>query len=222
MNHVSKPQRRILLYIIPVAIGLAGMLYSQTQQSLSIRVVLLCASLAVPLFAGGYLLARHQTGRMERLILLAAIFALVLGAAVNISNISDIRELDRALPEHVDTIIRLVGMLSLLLGLFVVLFTVIRTSQDIEEMGAYFSHLAEHMTEGLIFTRADGTILMVNDPLLEMFDLRKEDLVGQDAGRVVQRLNMPEVESQLVSRAKGLGSEYEMTYYVRGEKRRSG
>lgn len=220
MNPAQQPKRELLRYLIPVAIGLGGILYSQTQSNLVVRVVVLCASLAVPLFAGGVLLARYKTGRIERAVLFAAVFLLVLGAGVSISGLSNPELPESFLRSGTESHLRILGLFSLLLGLFVVLFTVARTGEDIEEIGAYFHHLAGHMMEGFIFTRADGVILMVNDRLLTMMDLRRQDLVGRNSLDVARSLNLPAVEAQIGNRNRGLASEYEIAFYVRGEKRR--
>ncbi len=220
MTPGKQPKPQLLMYLVPVVIGLGGILFSQMQSDLVIRVVLLCASLAIPLFAGGVLLARHRTGRLERGVLFAAVFLLVLGAGVSISGLSNVEFTESFLRVGAERHVRILGLFSLLLGLFVVLFSVARTGEDIEEMGAYFHYLAGHMTEGFIFTQSDGVVLMVNDRLLSMMDLRRQDLIGRNVLDVARSLNLPEVEAQLDNRNRSIASEYEIAFYVRGEKRR--
>ncbi|MBI2432082.1 MAG: PAS domain S-box protein [Candidatus Hydrogenedentes bacterium] len=214
------PSKRLPLYLIPILIGLAGVLFSRQLDHLGLRGVVLLFSVAIPVFAGGNLLARYQTGRRERTILVGGVLMLMLGAAVTVSGIADELVVEERVTEMVGGMSRLVGMLSLLLGLFVVLYSMVTTGEDIEEIGERFWHLAEHITEGFILSTSAGTITMVNRQFLDMCGLKEEEVLGQNAAELATRLNLSTVTEQLENRAKGIASEYEVDWKVRGEDRR--
>jgi len=213
-------RRRLALYLIPVLLGMGGIAFSRQLDGLGPRMLVVLASVAVPLFAGGNLLARYKSGRYERTFLLAGVLLLLLGAGVSVSGISELPELRLQVSESVVNLSRLIGALSLSLGLFVVLFSVVRAGEDIEEVAERFWHLAEHMTEGFILSTAQGTIFLVNKQFLEMTGLKQEEVIGQNALDMAQRLNIRPMQEHLEKRKDGIASEYEVTWHVLGEDRR--
>jgi len=220
MRQHLHPKRRFALYLIPIVIGLGGVVFSQQLGSFFFRSAVLALSITVPLFASVNLLARYHSSRLERAALLAGVLFLVLGGGFSVSDFSGTLEAQQLLPEVLGRALHSVGIFSLLLGLFVVLYMVVRTGEDIEEVGERFWHLAEHISEGFILSAADGTVILVNNQLLEMLDLTREQILGHTTKELAKRMNLAPVQAQIQNRAKGLASEYEVTRTVRGEERR--
>lgn len=217
-------KRRYLLYLIPVVIGMGGVVFSRQFDDLPVRLLVLAISLAVPLVSGGTLLVRYRTGTLERTFLFLGMLLLILGAAVSVTQfadpffgISDTSGL-MGIPGNIFT--RAVGMFSLLLGLFVVLWSIVRAGEDIEEIGARFELLAEQISEGFLLLTADGVVVTVNNRFLEMSGLRREDIVGKRADELSKDLDVKPIQEHLEQRRLGRSSEYEVTWHVRGEERR--
>ncbi len=216
-NHL---RRRIALYVIPILIGMGGIVFSQQWDNLVIRSLMLLASVSVPLFAGGTLWVRFHAGRLERLILLGGILLLIGGATLSVSGVSDVIREQQALSDFAEDLLRFLGAFSLLLGLFVVLYMVVRTGEDLSEIAERFRHLAEHISEGLILSSADGVIFLVNNQFLEMFDLRREDVIGRNSSELALSLKADRIAEEVEKRGFGIASEYELTWRVHGEERR--
>lgn len=214
------PKRRFALYLIPIVIGLGGVVFSQQLGSLLFRSIVLALSITVPLFASVNLLARYHSSRLERAVLLAGVLFLILGGGFSVSDLSSTLDEQPFLPEALSQALHYLGIVSLLLGLFVVLFMVVRTGEDIEEIGERFRHLAEHISEGFILSAADGTVILVNNQFLEMLDLPREQILGHTTKELAKKMNLAPVHEQIQNRAKGLASEYEVSRTVRGEERR--
>lgn len=214
-------KRSLARYLVPVAVGMGGILFSQSLDIIAARVLVLMVSLSIPLFAGGFLLARHKTDHVERAILLGAVLLLLLGAVVSVFGIqSVVAGTERVVSDRIERIARDMGLVSLVLGLFAILFSVVRTGEDIEEIGAYFTNLAGHMTEGFLFTDANGVILLVNDTLLDLMHVNREQLLGKKSLDVAHTLRLTEVEEYIRTRDRSQASEYEIGFEVAGEKRR--
>jgi len=213
-------RRRLAIYLIPILIGLGGVAFSRQLDNMALRMAVVLASVSVPLFAGGNLLARFKGGRFERAFLWVGITMLLLGAAVSVSGVGDSLLMDPEAAPLLVGVSRWIGIFSLSLGLFVVLFSVIRAGEDIEEVAERFWHLAEHITEGFVLSTSEGTIFLVNKQFLAMADLREDDVVGHSSSDLAQRLNIMPMQDHLQKRREGVASEYEVTWRVRGEERR--
>lgn len=213
-------RRRIVLYVIPILIGMGGVVFSQQWDNLAMRSIVLLASVSVPLFAGGSLWARFHATRLERLVLFAGVLMLIVGAALSVSGFSDVIQEKQVLPDLFNDALRLLGAFSLLLGLFVVLYTVVRTGEDLGQIAERFQHLAEHISEGLILSSADGTIFMVNKQFLEMFGFRQDEIIGKNSSELALSLNADRVIEEIGKRERGIASEYEITWRVHNEERR--
>ena len=208
---------RLSLYVIPVLIGLGGIIFSQQLGDHLWRSVALMVSVALPLYAAGNLLARFRTSTLERLGMLSGVLMLILGAAFSVSGLSDSVASIQYLNGTAMYILRIVGMLSLFLGLFVVLFSIVRTGEGIDEITERFRFLSEHISEGFILTRPDGKIRLVNQKGLDMFGMKREDVMGHDARELASSLDINTIIDQLDKRAEGVASEYEFVFEVNGE-----
>jgi PAS domain S-box-containing protein len=198
---------------------MGGLLFSKQVQNPVLRFSVVLASVSVPLFASGNLLARHGGQGWGRIVLVTGVALLLLGAAATLSEFSDVMADQQVLARSGVNVIRLLGALSLALGLFVVLFRVVRTGEAIEEVGDRFRSLADLMSEGFVLSSPNGTIVLVNQRFLDMLDLSEDMVVGENARELVTRLKVDIMVPHLDMRAQGLASEYEIARRVRGEDR---
>lgn len=212
-------QRRLTLFVIPVLIGLGGVVFSQQFASPLWRWMTVLISLALPIYAGGNLLARFHTSRIERLAMLSGVLMLILGAVFSVSGLAGAVLGDFMEFEGVADTSRIIGLSSLFLGLFVVLFSVARTGEDTAELAERFRLLAEQISEGFVLSTADGTVCLVNQRLLDMFGTTREEVIGRNARELAEQLNMMPIQEQLKNRALGVASEYEVQIQVDGREK---
>ncbi|NLV44193.1 MAG: PAS domain S-box protein [Candidatus Hydrogenedentes bacterium] len=210
----SETYRRLTFYVIPVFIGLGGVVYSQQLDSLFWRYIALIISVTIPLYTGSSLLSRYQTGLLERLGIVAGVLMLILGAAYSVSGLTDSLAAQEYGTDTFLNISQVIGMLSLFLGLFVVLYTVIRTGAGIDEMADRFRFLAEHISEGFILSTPEGTIMLVNQQALDMFGMQRHEILGRNARNIAADLGLDMITRQFDSRAGGIASEYEVVWHV--------
>ncbi|MCK5862297.1 MAG: PAS domain S-box protein [Candidatus Hydrogenedentes bacterium] len=215
----AEAHRRLFLYVVPVFIGLGGIIFSQQLETQLWRAVALIISVALPLYAAGNLLARFRTSTLERLGMLSGVLLLILGAAFSVSGLSDSLRNIQYLDEFTRNTLRVTGMLSLFLGLFVVLRSVARTGEGIDEITERFRFLAEHISEGFILSRPEGQIRLVNQVVLDVFGMKREEMIGHDARELAMTLGLKDIVRQLDRRGEGVASEYEIEFKVDGEDR---
>jgi PAS domain S-box-containing protein len=164
------------------------MLFAQQLPNPILRSVVVLLSLSAPLFAGGHLLARLETGGYARIVLGLGVVMLVLGAIGTMAQFPEIvapaEDLvtvagEEETPVVVMNFSRWLGLLSLILGVVAILLIVARREWQIEEIGHRFQSLAEHMSEGFVLADADRTITLVNKSLLEMTGLAESNFLGR-------------------------------------------
>ncbi len=212
-------QRRVTFFVIPVLIGLGGVVFSQQFRSPLWRWITVIISLALPIYAGGNLLARFHTSRLERLAMLSGVLMLILGAVFSVSGLAGVVLGDFMDFEGVAAASRIIGLGSLFLGLFVVLFSVSSTGEDTAELAERFRLLAEQISEGFVLSTADGTVCLVNQRLLDMFGATRGEVIGRNARELADQLNMMPIHDQLKNRALGVVSEYEVHIQVDGREK---
>ncbi|MBI2421207.1 MAG: PAS domain S-box protein [Candidatus Hydrogenedentes bacterium] len=217
MRKQAYSKRRFGLYFIPVLLGMGGILFSKQFDDIATRTIVIIISVSIPFFSGGNLLARFNTNRFERLFLLGGVALLLVGAAVSVAFEGSIWQ---DVSPSTRTYAHGLGIFSLFLGMFVVLYSVIRTGEDIEEFGERFLHLADHISEGFVLSDATGTIVLVNKQFLEMFGREENEVVGQNTLTLARDLHIEGIPEHFLQRARGLASEYEVNWRVRGEERR--
>lgn len=213
-------KHRLALYLIPFLIGFSGVVFSQQLSELRIRTGVVILSVAVPLLVVVTLLARYRSSRLERTFLMGGVLLLFLGAVASVSDFSDTLAYQELLPEYLVDLSGFLGVFSLLLGMFVVVYGLARRGEDVEEIAERFHHLADHISEGFVLSTADGTIFQVNNQFLRMFDIKREDIIGHNSTQLAKQLNMTPMDDHIRNRAQGVASEYEVTWFVRGEERR--
>jgi PAS domain S-box-containing protein len=212
-------QRRLTLFVIPVLIGLGGVVFSQQFETPLWRWLTVAVSMALPIYAGGNLLARFHTSPMERIAMLSGVLMLILGAVFSVSGLAGAVFGDFMASGRVANISHIIGLGSLFLGLFVVLFSVARTGEDTAELAERFRLLAEQISEGFILSTADGTVCLVNQRFLDMFGTTRDEVIGSNASELADQFNIMPVERQLKSRALGVASEYEVHIQLEGREK---
>ncbi len=213
------PRKRLILYLIPILMGLGGILFSLQLDSLPLRGVVTLLSVAIPLISCGNLLARFQISLLERLFLLLGVVMLLLGAGLSVTGFSDPSDDATVMTQQLALFSRVIGIGSLMLGLVVVLYMVARTGEDVEGMAERFMYLANHMHEGFILSRVDGPVLMVNKRFLEMFHIEEGDVLGQDTLALAERFQLQGISDHIEQRKNRIASEYEVTWNVNDEER---
>ncbi|MFO7774391.1 MAG: PAS domain S-box protein [Candidatus Hydrogenedentota bacterium] len=206
------------LYLIPVIIGMAGVLFSRQFDSAVVRGAVVLASVTLPVFAGGRLLAHLHMKRRERFMLIGGMFLLVLGAAITLSGFTDRLMETHDIAPYVGVMSRWLGMLSLVIGLMAVLFIAVRTDEAFGELGGRFRQLAQHMSEGFVLTTPAGVIATVNPRFLEMTGLREDEAVGMDLTELAQRVGMDRILPQ-ADNPKGGTKEGQVSWPFYGEER---
>lgn len=219
MSYYKQQKSQLPFYLIPIVIGLAGLLFARQLEPLVLRSAVMLASVSVPLFVAGYTLARLHASGWERWMLVTGVLMLMLGAMATVAGLSEDLIHNEMWSEPVGAISRNLGVGSLLLGLLVTVFSVVRSREAIEELRERFRNLADHMGEGFILTGADGVILLVNQAFLNMTKLNERDVVGQNARKLIVRLGAQPMDEHLDKRALGFASEYEVIWPVDGEER---
>lgn len=215
----ARQRLRLPLYMIPIVLGLCGVRFAREVSVPEIRFIVILISVAGPSFALGILLNRGRQAGYQRFVLVAGVIMLFVGAMVTVANLSDTVSGVAAVPENIEELSRWIGLVSLIVGLFAILFIIARREQQIEEMGERFAHLAEHLNEGFILTSADGTITLANNALLEIMGLKREDIVGKNSQTLAEELDLKPMLTPFSGRTKGGASEYGVTWRVNGEER---
>ncbi len=215
----AETQRRVTNYVIPVLMGLGGLVFAQQFESLTLRAGTLLISVALPLYAGGNLIARYRTSQLERFVMLSGVLMLIVGAGISFFGAPGDMAVQLMEDPDISRASRVLGLGSLFLGLFVVMFSVMRTGEDSEEITERFLILAEHISDGFILSTGDGVIRLVNQSFLEIFGVSREMLVGKDVATLTERFDMAPVRDHLRRRAQGIASEYEVRVQVGGKEK---
>ncbi len=199
----SRPLRRLNLYLVLILMGLCGMLFAQQLPNPVLRSVVVLISLSAPLFAGGHLLARLETGGYARIVLAIGVIMLVVGAIGTVAQFPEIVTPgddvvavagEEETPQMVLSFSRWLGLLSLILGVVAILLIVARREWQIEELGQRFQSLAEHISEGFLLSDADQKITLVNKSLLEMTGLSESDLLDRQIEDILSEMGLePEI-----------------------------
>lgn len=210
------------LYLIPILLGVAGILFSREIPEPFLRTAIVMLSVMVPLLAGGNWLARIHSRGHQRIVLIIGVILLTIGAMVSVSELST--QVSRPapashIPGSIGQLSRWLGMLGLLGGLFVILYSIVRREEQASEVAEQFRRLAEQIGEGVLIATPDGTITLVNQCLLDMSGLSEEQIIGQNALTWAEQLPLePIVRSQRESKSAPT-VEYQLKWVVGGKER---
>lgn len=217
MNQENFSKQRLSLYLIPIMIGMAGIMFSQQIPDTSIRSILALISVSVPVFAVGNLMARHPQLGKERYFMLVGVVLLLLGALVTMAGISDRLVEEERISHAVAMTSRLMGVASVSLGLLVVLVSVIRRDYDVGEMAQRFWQLSEHINEGVILVTPEGKITLVNAQFLDFFALKSGELDDATLQHLTERIKFASPHCILENLANKTPFEFETSVQIQGE-----
>lgn len=204
---------RLPIYLVPIMFGLCGILIAaQIADNPTQKNLVLLISVSVPLFSVGVLVARLNVSKVQRMALIVGVILLAIGAVIALARIGDEDPRDRLISTSMELAYRWLGISSLIVGLFAVVFILTRREEQIEVVGERFKYLADHMSEGFILTAADGTISLVNDALLRMTGLKSEELIGKNGQELAERFELTPMLTHMAQRPQGVASEYRLPW----------
>lgn len=220
-SRVLRNKRRVSLYLVPVMLGMFGVLFAHgLDHAPVLRGVTILLSVTAPLFSAGYILAHLRREGPDRVLLVAGIIMLMVGALVTVSGLSDtLVQAEYVVPEGVMVASYWLGLISLLFGMMAVLYSIVQTDEAIEEVGTRFKHLADQMGEGFLLASADGRIAMVNQRFLELTGRAESEIVGMSVHDMTERGKHDVGFPELVLPTYGQSMEYRCSWMVRGEER---
>lgn len=193
-------------------LGMAGVLFSSQLEDTVLQTIVVLLCLAIPLFIGGNLLARVYSDGLQRFLLMGGMAMLTIGAMATVSGLSDSLVDSEYVSKEIGDLSRYLGMGSLLIGLLVVLYTIVRSEALIDELGDRFSHVADHMGEGFVLLDGGGRVFLVNKQLESMTGISGEEILGKSVQELADEYSIGPVVRHGERRARGLASEYELDW----------
>jgi len=216
----SRPSRSLPIYLIPVVLGMCGILFAHQIESPTLRIVVILISVAAPLFAGGNIVARMQAKGPERWLSIFGLMLLLLGALSTASGFTESLTRIEEVPDGIVELSRYIGLVSLFIGLLALLVLTVRREEVMGEIANRFRNVAEHMGEGLVLSRPDNTIVYVNQRFLDLIGMSEDQVLGRNARNIAEEVGLELVVNRhLDKRAEGLATEYEFMWRRDGEER---
>ena len=207
------------LYMIPIILGLAGVLFSTQLQDPIIQGVIILLCLAVPMFMGGNLLGRIYSDGFQRWLLLSGMAALTLGAILAVTGLSerlvDHEYVSAGVGEWSDRL----GMGSLIIGLIAVLYTMVRSEAIIDQLVDRFSHVADHISEGFILVDDTGSIILVNRSMLLATGFDKKDIIGKNVWDLSKSMGIETFDEPLERNKIGKRRTFQVQWKRHGQER---
>lgn len=203
-------------YLLPIMVGMLGVLFSSQLEDPLLRgtVVLMCV--AVPLFLGGNVLGRVYSRGLQRYLLFASMAMLTLGAVITVSGYSKSLFVNEMVSKQAAQLSLWIGTASLFLGLLAVFFTVLRSEAVIEELRDRFSHVADHISEGIVLMDTRGEIILANRALCEMTGLKVDELVGRKSLDLGRENAVEAIVLHEQARLHGVDAEYRVSWNRKG------
>jgi len=208
----------LTLCLIFILIGMGGVLFSTRWDDPVLHRITLLLSVALPVFGVGNFLARlHVTGLLK-LLLIAGVLMLIVGGMTTVAGFPGTFASDEV-PLYMRVFARWVGALGLLAGLVAILFAVVRSEEELTEIGDRFRYLTEHMSEGFTLSAPDGTIFLANRRFLEMTGLGSDEVVGRNAQEMLHDLEQESLLEHIEQNKQRRVSEFVINHRVRGQER---
>lgn len=199
------------LYLIPIVLGMLGLLYSRELDDPFLKSVVVLLCVAVPLIVIGNRLARVQARGTPKFLLWLGMVSLTAGAVVTVSGHSENLVEWELVTEDVGQLYVYLGSASLMFGLAVLLYSVVRSGALIDELVERFGHVADHISEGMILTNYKGEIILANNSIAEMIGASAEELIGRNAFEVADEYGM-EASTRASEAQQGIASEYQVSW----------
>lgn len=219
MAHKVKRINERPLYLIPVALGMMGVLFSNQLEDPIQQAVVVLFCLAVPLFVGGNLFSHIHSDGFQRTLLAGSLIALTVGSIVSVTGLSE-RLVDyEYVPQYIGVWSLRLGYASLLLGLLAVMYSVLRSEAIIDQVSDRFRHVADHISEGFVLVDQAGRIILVNNAILGELGMTEDDLVGHSAWELVERLGIDSPDFSKDDLATGGSRSFNITWERKGDQR---
>lgn len=186
------------LYLLPLLIGLAGILLSRQFERVVVREVIVLLSVSAPLFALGYALERYRISGRRRFIALGAIL-LPLGGAVMLYDLTTEYAGGGLFVAWSDVsgdvwhVSRGIGLAGLFLGLLVLLYATVRREEETGELVRQFRSLADNISEGFLVLSPDGRVLSANRSFFALTGLTPRQAAGERLGAMLPSGNHPDI-----------------------------
>ncbi len=206
-------------YLIPIMMGMAGVLFSTQLDNPALRMITVMLCVGVPLMIGGNLIGRVYSDGLQKFLLMAGMATLTIGAVVTVSGLTESLVSSDYVSREVGEISRWIGMGSLLLGLLVVLYTMVRSEALFDELGDRFRHVADHIGEGFLLLNDKNEVMLINRALCELIGMREEDVLGKPLGPLARMFNVQVAEPRPEFRPDAATS-YQATWTRSGDERR--
>lgn len=204
-------------YLIPIMLGMAGVLFSNQINDVALRTIVVGICVTIPVFIGGNLLARIYSDGLQRWLLIAGIFGLSLGAVLTVSGLTESLIKSDVVDPDLGVMSRGIGIGSLLLGLLVLLYAVIRSEALFDELGDRFRHIADHMGEGFILIDEKGNVVLINRALTETTGIQESAILGKRLQDLAQQFGVEPVVEAGERRRRALASTYEAVWTRTGD-----
>lgn len=203
-------------YLIPIMMGMAGVLFSSQLEDLWLQGTVILLSVAVPLFVAGNVLGRIRRRGIQSYLLMAGMSLLTLGAVVAVSGYSESLIASEMVSKEVGEFSQNLGMASLLLGLLVVIYSVVHSQTLIVDLGERFTNVVDHMGEGLILSDADGIVIFVNETFTRMTGIPESEMLGRVAAEFAIERGAQTVAEHTDKREHGIATQYEVSWTLDG------
>ncbi|MFP6582388.1 MAG: PAS domain S-box protein, partial [Candidatus Hydrogenedentota bacterium] len=204
-------------FLIPVALGMAGVLFSTQLEDPILQGVIVLVCLAVPLFVGGNVLARVHSDGLQRILLVASLTGLTLGAVVSVTGLSE-RLVDfEYVSPAIGELSRQLGIGSLFIGLLAVMYSMVRSEAMIDQVVDRFRNVADHIGEGFLLVGQDGNVVLVNRAVLDSIGVAEEDLVGKNVWKLAEGIGVQSEEYSVDTHRKGSVRQFNVDWDRHGE-----
>ncbi len=204
-------------YLIPIMLGMAGVLFSNQIDDVALRTIVVGICVTIPVFIGGNLLARIYSDGMQRWLLIGGIAGLSLGAVLTVSGLTESLIKSDVVDPQLGVMSRGIGIGSLLLGLLVLLYAVVRSEALFDELGDRFRHIADHMGEGFILIDAKGNVVLINRALTDATGIRESAILGKRLQDLARQYGVEPVVEHGDRRRRALASTYEAVWTRDGD-----
>lgn len=204
-------------YLIPIMLGMAGVLFSNQIDDVALRTIVVGVCVTIPVFIGGNLLARIYSDGLQRWLLIGGIAGLSLGAVLTVSGLTESLIKSDVVDPQLGVLSRGIGIGSLLLGLLVLLYAVVRSEALFDELGDRFRHIADHMGEGFILLDAKGNVVLINRALTETTGIQESAIIGRRLQDLAQQYGVHPVVEHSERRRRALASTYEAVWAREGD-----
>lgn len=215
-HKVKRIRRDRPLFLIPVALGMAGVLFSTQIEDPILQGVIVLFCLAVPLFVGGNVFAHVHSDSRQRVLLIGSLFGLTLGAILSVTGLSQ-RLVDfEYVPPLVGEMSHNLGIGSLFIGLLAVMYSMVRSEAMLDQVVERFRSIADHIGEGFLLVGQHGDVVLVNKAVVNTVGVREEALVGHNIWALAEGLGIQSLDYTTDAHEKGTVRQFDVAWERKG------